>query len=177
MDVAAAPVLLRQDEIAARVAVLAARIAADYPATPDAPRLVLVAALKGACFFAADLAREIGRDVTLDFVRASSYGAARVSSGRVELIEVLRDDVAGDDVILVEDIVDSGRTARALLDSLAAKRPRSLRLAALLDKPSRRKIDVTIDYLGFTIEDRFVVGYGLDDNERYRNLPDIRALD
>jgi len=174
-DAPGAP-LLSREQIARGVRGLGARITQDYPESSSAPRLWLVAALKGAAVFAADLARAIERDAALEFVRAASYGTGRASSGKVELLATVQADLAGEDVILVEDIVDTGRTARRLLDELAAKHPRSLRLAALLDKPSRRQVDLTIDYLGFTIEDRFVVGYGLDENERYRNLSDIRVL-
>lgn len=168
--------LLKQRQIAARVAELGKQIATDFPSTPSAVPLWLIGALKGAVFFQADLARAIDRDVSLGFIRASSYGAGTTSSQDVQIRLDLNDDIAGADVILVEDIVDTGYTARALLDRLAAASPRTLRLASLLDKPSRRQVPVQIDYRGFEIPDDFVVGYGLDHAESYRNLPDISVL-
>ena len=168
--------LLTQRQIAARVAELGKQIAGDFLVTSSATPLWLIGALKGAVFFQADLARAIDRDVSMGFIRASSYGGSTTSSEDVQIRLDLNDDIAGADVILVEDIVDTGYTARALLDRLTAAKPRTLRLASLLDKPSRRKLPVTIDYRGFEIPDEFVVGYGLDHAESYRNLPDISVL-
>jgi hypoxanthine phosphoribosyltransferase len=168
--------LLTRDQVAKRVVELGQKIAIDFPATPSAAPLWLIGALKGAVFFQADLARAIDRDVSLGFIRASSYGSGTTSSQDVQIRLDLDDDIAGADVILVEDIVDTGYTARALLDRLAAANPRTLRLVSLLDKPSRRKLPVTIDYRGFEIPDKFVVGYGLDHAESYRNRPDISVL-
>ena len=159
--------------IAARVSELGRQIGEDFPGDG---RLWLIGALKGALFFHADLARAIPRDVALDFVQAASYGDGAESSGNVRILRDVEHDVAGDDVILVEDIVDSGRTARVLLDLFAARRPRTLKLAALLDKLSRRVVPVEIDYRGFDAPDVFLVGYGLDHAERYRNLREVRAL-
>ena len=156
MDRARLRPLLSASRIADRVGELGAAIAADYPG--DRP-LWLVGALKGATIFLADLARAIDGDVRIDFLQASSYGAGAESSGSVRLVRDIEHDIAGCDVILVEDIVDSGRTANVLLRLLAQRGPRSLRLATLLDKPSRRVEEVRIDYLGFEIEDEFVVGY------------------
>jgi hypoxanthine phosphoribosyltransferase len=168
--------LLTEVQIAARVSELGQAIGNDFPASQSPAPLWLIGAMKGAIFFQADLARAINRDVALGFIRASSYGAETTSSGDVRIAVELTDDIAGADVILVEDIVDTGYTARALLDRLAAANPRTLRLAALLDKPSRREQPVQIDYSGFEIPDEFVVGYGLDHAERYRNLSGISVL-
>ena len=168
--------LISAERIELRVAELGQAIGREFPEEPDGPKLWLIAALKGASLFQADLARAIGRDTALGFVRASSYGAGAASSGAVRLVVELQDDIADADVILVEDIVDTGRTARVLLDHLAARKPRTLRLASLLDKPSRRETPIPIHYCGFEIPDEFVVGYGLDYAERYRNLPGISVL-
>lgn len=163
--------LISAEQIQLRVAELGRAIAQDFP---DVDRkLWLIAALKGACLFQADLARTIGRDAALGFLRASSYGAGATSSGVIQITADLNEDIADEDVILVEDIVDTGRTARVLLDHLAARKPRTLRLVSLLDKPSRREAPITIDYRGFEIPDKFVVGYGLDHAESYRNRPEI----
>lgn len=158
------------DQIAQRVRELGAAIELDHPPGRD---LRLIGALKGAMFFHCDLARAIGRDLQIEFVRAVSYGAGAESSGTVEISGDLDFDVAGCDVVLVEDIVDTGRTANALLRMLGRQRPASLKLAALLDKPSRRVEPVRIDYRGFEIPNLFVVGYGMDLAERHRNLPGI----
>ncbi len=166
--------LISAEQIHSRVAEMGREIGQDF--AEDDRRLWLIAALKGACLFQADLARAIGRDAALGFLRASSYGAGAASSGVVEITVDLLEDIGDADVILVEDIVDTGRTARVLLDHLAARNPRTLRLASLLDKPSRRETPVSIDYRGFEIPDKFVVGYGLDHAESYRNLPGISVL-
>jgi hypoxanthine phosphoribosyltransferase len=166
--------LISAEQIRLRVAEMGRAIAADFP-DEDRP-LWLIAALKGACLFQADLARAIARDAALGFVRASSYGAGAASSGVVRITLELNEDITGADVILTEDIVDTGRTASVLLDHLASRKPRMLRLAALLDKPSRRETPIAIDYRGFEIPDEFVVGYGLDHAESYRNRPDVSVL-
>ncbi len=172
MPVELGEVLIAADAIARRVQGLAAEIDCDY----SAGRLHLAVALKGACFFAADLSRAIRRDLSLEFLQASSYGAGTESSGQVAISCSGEPDICGAQVLLVEDIVDSGRTADALTAHLARRGAGSVRLAALLSKPERREIDVRIDYLGFEIPDRFVVGYGMDYDGRYRNLADIRVL-
>ena len=169
----AGEILFPERIIADRVKELGRRIAEDYP---DDTRLWLIGALKGASFFLTDLARAIPRDVALDFVHASSYDRGTASSGNVRILRDIDHDIAGQDVILVEDIVDSGRTANVLLSLFEARRPRSLKLAALLDKPARRVEPVRIDYCGFHAPDVFLVGYGLDHAERYRNLREIRSL-
>jgi hypoxanthine phosphoribosyltransferase len=168
--------LISAERIQLRVAELGQAIEQDFPEEPDGRKLWLIAALKGACLFQADLARAIGRDAALGFVRAASYGTAAASSGVVRIAVELQEDISDADVILVEDIVDTGRTARVLLDHLAARKPRTLRLASLLDKPSRRQTPISIHYRGFEIPDKFVVGYGLDHAESYRNLAEISVL-
>lgn len=165
-------VLITADAIEQRVQTLAAKINSDY----STGRLHLVVALKGACLFAADLARAIRRDLSFDFVQASSYGSGVETSGKVVISRDLALDIGGSHTLLVEDIVDSGHTAEALLAHLVERGAESVRVATLLSKPDRRVVDVKIDYLGFEIPDRFVVGYGMDHNERYRNLADIHAL-
>ena len=135
-----------------------------------------VCVLKGAFLFLADLIRAMEGHVTIDFMACSSYGAGTTSSGEVRLSKDLDSGLEGRDVIIVEDIVDTGLTLHYLQEILLARGPRSLRTDCLLSKPSRRKIDVKVDYVGFTIEDRFVVGYGLDYDEQYRNLPYIGVL-
>ena len=165
-------VLLPAAEIAARIGELGAQIAADYP---DG-NLHLICILKGACFFLADLARAIHRDVVVDFIGISSYGKGKTSSGEVRVTKDLDGSLEGDDVLIVEDIVDSGVTLNYLIHVLEQRRPRSIRVAALLDKPERRLRPVHVSYVGFRIPDKFVVGYGLDHAERYRNLCDVCVL-
>jgi hypoxanthine phosphoribosyltransferase len=162
-------VLLAHDEIQARVADMGRAIARDYAAGD----LHVVGVLKGACAFMSDLCREIDLQLTLDYIAVSSYGAATKSSGEVRLVKDLDQGLAGRDLLVVEDIVDTGLTLNYLLNLLGARGPRSIKVATLLSKPSRRLVPVQVDYIGFTIDDHFVVGYGLDYNERYRNLRDI----
>jgi len=166
------PVLLDRDAIAARIAALALDIRRDCPAAP----LHLVCVLKGAFMFLSDLIRSMDGPLTLDFMALSSYNSGASSSGEVRLIKDLDTGLEGRDVVIVEDIVDTGLTLHYLQEILLARGPRSLRTACLLSKPSRRQIDVAVDYIGFTIEDHFVVGYGLDYDEQYRNLPYIGLL-
>jgi hypoxanthine phosphoribosyltransferase len=162
-------VLLSRDAIQERVQEMGREISRDYAGRE--PHLVGV--LKGACTFMTDLARAIDIPITMDFIAVSSYGAATKTSGEVRLVKDLDQGLEGRDLIVVEDIVDTGLTLNYLLNVLRARGPRSLKVAALLSKPSRRLVEVQADYVGFTIEDRFVVGFGLDYNEKYRNLPDI----
>jgi hypoxanthine phosphoribosyltransferase len=166
-------ILLTARQIQDRIHTLAAEIDAGYPRGED---LHLVCVLKGAFMFLSDLVRAIQRPVTLDFMAVSSYAKGTTSSGEVRLIKDLDTGLEGRNVIIVEDIVDTGLTLHYLQDILRARSPRTLRTACLLSKPSRRQIDVTVEYIGFTIEDRFVVGYGLDFAEQYRHLPDIAVL-
>jgi hypoxanthine phosphoribosyltransferase len=165
-------VMLSDGQIRARVAVLAREIRQQHGTGP----VHLVAVLKGAFMFLADLIREIDGPVTCDFIAVSSYGSGTTSSGEVRLTKDLDRSLEGRDVVIVEDIVDTGLTLSYLQDILRAREPRSLQTACLLSKPSRRKVDVKVEYIGFSIEDRFVVGYGLDFDERYRNLPYIGVM-
>jgi hypoxanthine phosphoribosyltransferase len=162
-------VLLSRDAIRDRVLEMGREISRDYAGKE--PHLVGV--LKGACTFMTDLARAIEIPITMDFIAVSSYGAATKSSGEVKLVKDLDQGLEGRDLIVIEDIVDTGLTLNYLLNVLRARGPRSLKVASLLSKPSRRLVEVQADYVGFTIEDLFVVGYGLDYNEKYRNLPEI----
>jgi hypoxanthine phosphoribosyltransferase len=166
-------VLIDQDELSARIAALAQEIRHDLPAG----QIHLICVLKGAFLFLGDLIRAMPGHVTIDFMACSSYGGGTSSSGEVRLSKDLDVGIEGRDVIIVEDIVDTGLTLHYLQEILQARGPRSLRTACLLSKPSRRKIDVKVDYIGFTIEDRFVIGYGLDYSEQYRNLPYIGVLE
>ncbi len=163
--------LLTAGQIAARVSELAAEIRRDL--ADDRP--VVLGVLKGAAFFTADLARALGRDAEVEFIRARSYSGTE-SGGRVEVFGLDRLSLAGRTVLLVEDIVDTGTTLAALLAGLHAAGAATVRVCALLDKPSRRKTPVTPDYAGFVVENRFVVGYGLDYEERFRTLPEIHVL-
>ncbi len=160
--------------IARRVRRLGRHISDAY-ADIETP-LVMLVVLKGATVFAADLLRTLNIPAELEFVRAASYGAGTASSGRVRLAHMVEGTVADRHVLLVEDIVDSGRTAQAVTKRVRRMKPASLRLAALLDRPARRAVDVKIDFRGFVIPDRFVIGYGLDYAGLYRELPDIHSL-
>src|ERR1700761_4286799 len=163
------PVLFTEDQIRERTAEIGRRIDADYAGQS----IVLVGVLKGAAIFLADLARSITVDCTFDFVAVSSYGKGQRTSGAVKLIKDLDQPIEGKNIIIVEDILDTGLTLCFLRSLLEQHRPRSLRIAALLDKPSRRVEKIDADYVGFTIPNQFVIGYGMDFAERYRNLPDI----
>jgi hypoxanthine phosphoribosyltransferase len=164
-------ILLSEDQIQKRVAQLAADISRDCP-----DDVHLVAVLKGAFMFLSDLIRHMNGAVTLDFMAVSSYAKGKTSSGEVRLLKDLDSALDGRHVVIVEDIVDTGLTLTYLQEILRARSPKSLRTACLLSKPSRRQVDVTVEYIGFEIEDHFVVGYGLDYAERYRNLPHIAVI-
>jgi hypoxanthine phosphoribosyltransferase len=166
-------VLITRQQIAAKVAELGARIMADFAGEP----VVLIGVLKGATIFLADLARQIKLDVSFDFIAVSSYGDSKEHRGEVRLIKDVDHPMGGKNVILVEDILDTGVTLTHLRGLLQAHQPKSLKIAALLDKPSRRVQPLTADYVGFEVPDHFVVGYGLDFAERYRNLPDICVVE
>jgi hypoxanthine phosphoribosyltransferase len=168
MPEAIAP-FITEAQIQQRIAALSAEIRRDVPHED----LHLIGVLKGAVLFLGDLIRQMDGGVTIDFMALSSYGGGTTSSGEVRLVKDLDYGLEGRHVIIVEDIVDTGLTLHYLQEILKARNPKSLRTACLLSKPSRRKIDVNVDYIGFTIEDKFVVGYGLDFAERYRNLPFI----
>ena len=167
------PVLIPTDEIAARVRDLGAAVARDYAER----RLVLVCVLKGSFVFAADLVRAIDLPLRVEFLGVRSYGDGSKSSGVVQITQDLSRPIEKDDVVIVEDIVDTGLTLAHLMELLRTRGPASIRICALLHKPARKRVDVAIDYLGFTVEDQFVVGYGLDAAERYRNLPYIGVVD
>lgn len=169
---AALPVLFSQDQIAERVRAIGAQIDLDL----DGESVILAGVLKGAAIFLADLARAIRSQCTFDFVAVSSYGKGTHSSGAVKLIKDLDQPIEGKNIILVEDILDTGMTISFLKKLLMQHRPHTLRVAALLDKPERRRQPIEADYVGFAIPDYFVVGYGMDYAERFRNLPDIRIL-
>lgn len=169
-DLVPTEILLSAEQIRERVAEVAADIRRDHPAGVH-----LVAVLNGAFVFLADLVRQMDGPVSLDFVTLSSY-TGTASSGDVRLLKDLDGAIAGRDIVIVEDIVDSGFTLATLQELLRMRGPRTLRTACLLDKPSRRRVEVPIDYVGFTIEDHFVVGYGLDYGDRFRNLPYIAVL-
>jgi hypoxanthine phosphoribosyltransferase len=166
-------ILLSEAQIRERVTTLAAEIERDYP---DGEEIHLVGVLKGGFMFMADLVRAMTTRVSMDFMALSSYGKGTTSSGQVMVLKDVDSSLEGRNVIIVEDIVDTGLTLHYLQDILKARAPRSVRTACLLSKPSRRKVDVKVEYIGFTIDDHFVVGYGLDYAERYRNLPYIAVL-
>ena len=166
-------VLLSEEELSAIVKKLGAQITEDY----KGKNLVLVSVLKGSVIFMADLMREIKVPCTIDFMAVSSYGSGTKTSGVVKIIKDLDTDVVeGADLLIVEDILDSGVTLEYLIKVLSARNPRSVKICTLLDKPERRKANVKADYAGSQVPDAFVVGYGLDFNEKYRNLPLIGAL-
>jgi hypoxanthine phosphoribosyltransferase len=164
-------VLITADQIRVRVAEMAAEIQRDYP-----HGVHIVAVLKGAFMFLSDLARQIEGEVSLDFMAVSSYAKGTTSTGEVRLLKDLDTPLDGKHVLIVEDIVDTGLTLMYLQETLRTRGPKTLRTACLLSKPSRRKTDVKIEYVGFTIEDHFVVGYGLDYAEQFRNLPYIGVI-
>jgi hypoxanthine phosphoribosyltransferase len=163
--------LITEAQLRERVHALALDISRDHP-----NGVHLVSVLKGAFMFLADLVRAMPSEVTLDFMALSSYGNRQTTSGEVRLLKDLDAGLEDRDVVIVEDIVDTGLTLAYLQEILRARSPRSLRTACLLNKPSRRQTDVAVDYVGFTIDDEFVVGYGLDSRERYRNLPYIAVV-
>ena len=166
-------ILYNREEIAAAVKSLAENINKDYQ--DKSPLFISI--LKGSFIFMADLVRSLEFPVEVEFIRLSSYGRGTKSSGKVKVVQGLRSEIAGRDVLVVEDIVDTGITISFLLDYLQKKQPASLKLCALTDKPSRRQVPVNIDYLGLTIPDEFLVGYGLDWDEKFRNLPDICVIE
>jgi hypoxanthine phosphoribosyltransferase len=165
-------VLIEEDDLQRRIADLGTEISSDYQGRD----LLLVGVLKGAVFFLADLMRELEVPCEVDFMAVSSYGSATDSSGVVRILKDLDMAIEGRDVLIVEDIVDSGLTLQYLMRSLSARNPASLEVCALLTKPERRKVDLPIRFVGFEIPDRFAIGYGLDHAERYRNLPYVAAL-
>ena len=165
--------LVAEEELQRRVAELGAEISGDY----DGRDLLLIGVLKGAVPFLADLMRELTVECEVDFMAVSSYGSATDSSGVVRILKDLDASIDGRDVLLVEDIIDSGLTLHYLLKNLRARNPASLEVCALLTKPDRRRVDLPIRYVGFEIPNRFAIGYGLDHAQRYRNLPYVAVLD
>jgi len=165
-------VLIGKEELDKRINELAQQISRDY----HGKNPLLIGILKGSFIFMSDLIRRLTIEFTVDFMGTSSYGASTQSSGEVRITKDLEDSVAGRDVLLIEDIVDTGLTLRYLLDTLKARQPASLKVCALLDKPARRRVRVPLDYYGFIIPNEFVVGYGLDLEERYRGLPFVGVL-
>ena len=165
-------VLLSTEELAKRIGELGAEITADYVGK----EILMIGVLRGAVVFMADLARTIKVPVAIDFMAVSSYGAGTSSSGVVRILKDLDEHIEGRHVLVVEDIIDSGLTLNYLMDNLKSRQPASIKLCTLLNKPERRKVNVNIDYNGFNVPDYFVVGYGLDYAEKYRNLPFIGIL-
>ena len=165
-------VLISKESIAARVKELGAQISRDYKGQP----LTMVCTLRGACVFFADLIRAIDCDMEIDFIAVSSYGGGTSTSGEVKMIKDLSSPIQGKNIIVVEDIIDSGVTLSYLKKVLEARSPKSIKICTLLDKPSRRKVDFKGDYVGFEIENEYVVGCGLDYDQRMRNLPDVCVL-
>ena len=166
-------ILISRDEIAEAVDRLASEIKRDY----QGKQPLLIGILKGSFMFMADLIRQLDLPLELDFIRLSSYGAATESSGKVRVVQGVKTPIKGRDVLVVEDIVDTGITISFLLDYLKKKKPASLKLCALTDKPARRRFPVPIDYRGFTVPNKFIVGYGLDLDQMFRNLPDIYVIE
>ncbi len=165
-------ILVSNAEIAKRADEIAAQINADYKGKP----ILVVGILRGASIFLADIFKRLEGDVELDFMSLSSYGNGTNSSGEVKMIKDLSEPVDGKNVLIIEDIIDTGITLSYLIKVLEARNPESIKLCALLDKPSRRKVELKGDYIGFEIPDEYVVGYGLDYAEKYRNLPDVCVL-
>ena len=173
LEAAVGEVLIERETLAARVAELGAEVSADY----EGRDLLLIGVLKGAVFFMADLMRHLTVPCEVDFMAISSYGDATDSSGIVRILKDLDINIEGRHVLVVEDIIDSGLTLSYLIRNLESREPATLEVCALLTKPSRREIDVPVRYVGFEIPNKFVVGYGLDFAERYRNLPYVGVLD
>jgi hypoxanthine phosphoribosyltransferase len=166
-------VMIPEEQIETRIKELAQQISKDY----EGKSIHLICILKGSIFFSCDLAKRLTIPVTLDFMSVSSYGSETVSSGRVRILKDLDESIQGRDVLIVEDIIDSGNTLSYLKDLLTARAPKSLSICTLLDKPDRRVTDVDVKYVGFVIPDEFVVGYGLDYDQYYRNLPYVGVVE
>ena len=166
-------VMLEEDVVNKRIAELAKALSEEF----EGEQLHLICILKGSIFFTCELAKRITVPVTMDFISVSSYGSGTTSSGNVIIKKDLDEDIEGKNVVVIEDIIDTGRTLASLLKLLEKRNPKKLKLCTLLDKPDRRIADVSVDYTGFVIPDEFVVGYGLDYDQRYRNLPYIGILE
>lgn len=166
-------VMISEEQVNSRIRELAEQISKEY----EGKSLHLICILKGSAFFCCELAKRLTIPVTLDFMSVSSYGSETVSSGRVRILKDLDESIQGRDVLIVEDIIDSGRTLSYLKDLLGTRAPESISICTLLDKPDRRVTDVDVEYVGFVIPDEFVVGYGLDYDQYYRNLPYIGVVE
>ena len=166
-------VLISEEEVAKRIREIAEQISKDY----EGKQVHMICILKGGVFFMTELSKHVTVPCSLDFMAISSYGDETVSSGRMKFSKDLDNSIEGKDVLVVEDIIDSGNTLHYLTGMLQQRKPNSIRLCTLLDKPSRREVEVFVDYTGFTIPDAFVVGYGLDYQQRYRNLPYIGVVE
>ena len=166
-------VMLPEEKVNQRIAELGEEISKEFAGEP----VHLICILKGSVFFTCELAKRITVPVTMDFMTVSSYGSGTTSSGNVKIKKDLDEDIVGKNVVVIEDIIDTGRTLACLLEILKERNPKKLKLCTLLDKPDRRTADVSVDYTGFVIPDEFVVGYGLDYDQRYRNLPYVGVLD
>ncbi len=166
-------VLIAEEDVDKKIREIAEKISKDY----EGKTVTLICILKGSVFFTCELAKRITIPIKLDFMSVSSYGAGTESSGRVKIIKDLDDSVEGKDIIVIEDIIDSGRTLSHLMTLLSSRKPNSIKLCTLLDKPDRRVVPVDVDYTGFNIPDKFVVGYGLDYDQNYRNLPYIGVIE
>nr|WP_077368909.1 hypoxanthine phosphoribosyltransferase [Anaerosalibacter sp. Marseille-P3206] len=165
-------VLVSEEELQKRVRELGEQITKDY----EGKDLMLVCILKGAAIFMSDLARRIDLPITMEFLAVSSYGNSTESSGVVKIVKDLDADVKGKDILIVEDIIDTGLTLSYITDNLKKRGAKSVKICTLLDKPERRKVDVPVDYIGFVVPDEFIVGYGIDYAEKYRNLPFVSSL-
>lgn len=166
-------VLISQEELQSKIEEMARKITKDY----EGKELILICILKGSVYFTVDLSKKIDNKLKLEFVQVSSYGKDTISSGQINMRLDLKESIEGKDVLVIEDIIDTGRTLKYLMEYFKGKNPNSIKLCTLLDKPERRLFDVNVDYVGFKIPDKFVVGYGLDYNEDYRNLPYIAYIE
>lgn len=166
-------VLLSEEEVSGKIRELGKQISKDY----EGKEVHLICVLKGGVFITCELAKNITVPLSMDFMAVSSYGDDTVSSGRVKIVKDLDEPIEGKDVLIVEDIIDSGNTLSYLIDLLNSRKAKSIKICTLLDKPDRRVTDVTVDYVGFSIPDKFVVGYGLDYTQKYRNLPYIGVIE
>lgn len=166
-------VMFSAEQVEKRIAEIAAQISEEF----QGEEVLAVGILRGGVYFCTELTKRITVPVILDFIEASSYGNSSVSSGQVKITKDLAEDIAGKNVLVIEDIIDTGRTLSLLLENLKSRNPKSLKLCALLDKPDRRVVEVPVDYRGFSIPNEFVVGYGMDYAQRYRNLPYIGVID
>lgn len=166
-------VMFSEEQVDARIAQLAAQISSDF----EGEEIIAVGILRGGVYFCTELTKRITVPVIIDFIEASSYGAGTVSSGQVNITKDLIEDIEGKNVLIIEDIIDTGRTLSRLLENLKNRNPKTLRLCTLLDKPERRIMEVPVDYNGFQIPDQFVVGYGMDYAQKYRNLPYIGIVE